>query len=135
FAEQKGEIFNDSRFNLASIVMVPSVKDARGRNVLNSKGSIYRINERGVVWEEGSVEEFDAIIWCTGFGYGTDHLKKITQRDALGKIRTEGTRCPQVPGLWLVGYGQWTGFASATLIGVGRSGRQTVKEIQTYLKK
>lgn len=32
---------------------------------------------------------------------------------------TKGTKCPKVPGLWLVGYGQWTGFASATLIGVG----------------
>jgi hypothetical protein len=31
--------------------------------------------------------------------------------------------------LWLVGYGDWTGYASATLIGVGRTARATVDEI------
>ncbi|MDZ7650903.1 MAG: hypothetical protein U5K54_29300 [Cytophagales bacterium] len=39
----------------------------------------------------------------------------------------------ELPGLWLVGYGNWTGFASATLIGVGRSAKRTVDEIVTYL--
>jgi hypothetical protein len=33
------------------------------------------------------------------------------------------------PSLWLVGYGDWTGYASATLIGVGRTARATVDEI------
>jgi len=40
-----------------------------------------------------------------------------------------GTRSVAEPRLWLVGYGEWTGFASATLIGVGRSARATVDEI------
>jgi hypothetical protein len=35
--------------------------------------------------------------------------------------------------LWLVGYGEWTGFASATLIGVGRAARATVDEIASVL--
>jgi hypothetical protein len=33
----------------------------------------------------------------------------------------------------LVGYGEWTGFASATLIGVGRSARATVDELSAFL--
>ena len=33
----------------------------------------------------------------------------------------------------LVGYGEWTGFASATLIGVGRSARATVDEVVSVL--
>jgi hypothetical protein len=32
-----------------------------------------------------------------------------------------------------VGYGEWTGFASATLIGVGRSARATVHQIAAAL--
>lgn len=36
-------------------------------------------------------------------------------------------------GVWVVGYGNWTGFASATLIGVGRSAKQTVEEIKAYI--
>jgi hypothetical protein len=35
--------------------------------------------------------------------------------------------------LWLLGYGEWTGFASATLIGVGRTARAAVDEITTAL--
>jgi hypothetical protein len=36
--------------------------------------------------------------------------------------------------LWLVGYGEWTGAASATLIGVTRTARSTVSEIDTFLE-
>ena len=133
YAEKKGEVFDNSKYNLGSIVMVPSVKDARRRGALNHKGSMIEIYEKGVIWEDGSAEEFDTIIWCTGFGFATDHLKNMIKPDQRGRILTEGTKCPQVPGLWLVGYGQWTGFASATLIGVGRSAKETVKEIAAYL--
>jgi hypothetical protein len=35
--------------------------------------------------------------------------------------------------LWLVGYGDWTGYASATLVGVGRTARSTVEEIEGEL--
>jgi hypothetical protein len=37
------------------------------------------------------------------------------------------------PNLWLVGYGDWTGLASATLIGVTRTARDVVKQVQSYL--
>lgn len=37
--------------------------------------------------------------------------------------------------LWLVGYGSWTGFASATIYGVGKTARQTVKEISAVIHK
>ncbi|KGH19904.1 FAD-dependent pyridine nucleotide-disulfide oxidoreductase, partial [Comamonas thiooxydans] len=36
-------------------------------------------------------------------------------------------------GLWLVGYGEWTGPASATLIGVMRTARSTAEEVEQYL--
>ena len=45
---------------------------------------------------------------------------------------TDGTESKNVDGLWLVGYGNWTGFASATLIGVGRSVKTTVEQIGQY---
>jgi putative flavoprotein involved in K+ transport len=35
--------------------------------------------------------------------------------------------------LWLVGYEDWTGYASATLVGVGRTARSTVEEIEGEL--
>ena len=63
-----------------------------------------------------------------------DHLNKLVEPDAKGKIKTDGTRAKNTTGLWLVGFGGWTGYASATLIGVGRSARATVKEITEYLQ-
>ena len=44
-------------------------------------------------------------------------------------MSTESNRFTEVHGLWLVGYGGWTDFVSATMIVVGRSARQTVKEV------
>ena len=50
-----------------------------------------------------------------------------------GRVLVEGTRSVKQPNLWLVGYGDWTGMASATLIGVSRSARQTADEIAAAL--
>lgn len=133
-AEKQGEPFDASQYHLGNIVMTPAVKEARDRDVFQSKGRISAIEETTVVWENGDREEIDAILWCTGFGFATEHLSTLVQKDARGRISTENTRCKDVPGLWLVGYGGWTGFASATLIGVGRSARQTAKEVVEYIK-
>lgn len=133
YAEQKGEKFDVSKYNLGHIVMVPSVKEARERNVMFARGRFIDMYEDGVIWEDGYQEKFDAIVWCTGYGYATDHLKGLADPDRRGKIKTKETRAVDVPGLWLVGYGGWTGFASATLIGVGRSAWQTIKETEGYL--
>jgi hypothetical protein len=48
-------------------------------------------------------------------------------------VAVEGTHSIQEPRLWLVGYGDWTGAASATLIGVTRTARSTVEEIDRFL--
>jgi len=135
YAEQKGESFDIAQYNLGNIVMVPAVKDARRRNVLNTKGCLAEITQTGVVWERGGEETFDVIIWCTGFHYATDYLKELVNMSSRGKIATDGTKAKNTEGLWLVGFGGWTGFASATLIGVGRSARTTVNEVEEFWKK
>lgn len=131
-AKKEGRSYTPKNYNLKSIVMVPAVKEARKRGVLQSYGNIQGLTEDAVVFHNEAVKNFDAIIWCTGFKAATGYLKNIAKIDKNGKIKTEGTRAVNSPGLWLVGYGGWTGFASATLIGVGRSARTTVKEIVQY---
>ena len=120
--------------SLGDVVMVDTVKEARNRQILNSKRPFESFYEKGVIWQDKTNEEFDAIIWCTGFKSSLDHLTNLgIVKD--GKIETSLTRATDVDGLWLIGYGSWTGFASATLIGVGRTARQTVNEIQEYIKE
>lgn len=134
-AEKEGKKFDPAKYDIGNIVMVPPVKEARERGVLKSKGSFKELTETGVVWEDGTTEEFDVVIWCTGFHFATNHLENLVEIDEKGKVKTKGTKAENTPGLWLVGYGGWTGYASATLIGVGRSARATVKEISEFLEE
>lgn len=133
-AQKEGRPMDKPQYDLSNIVMVPPVVGARERDVLNSKGRISKITPTGVLWESGEQENFDAIVWCTGFKPATQHLKNLNITDAEGKIDITGTKSNAIPGLWLVGYGHWTGFASATLIGIGRSARATVSEVDEYIK-
>jgi putative flavoprotein involved in K+ transport len=120
--------------DLGHIVMVPPVREARDRGVLRAVRPFVRMTERGVVWADGTEEAVDAIVWCTGFRPALDHLRPLSVVEPDGRVRVEGTRSVGEPMLWLVGYGNWTGFASATLIGVGRGARATVDEIAAALR-
>lgn len=116
-------------YTLGQIVCVPPVRAARDRGGLPSRRPFDRMTRSGVVWPDGAEEEIDAVIWCTGFGAALDHLDPLGVVTAEGRVATEGTRSVEEPRLWLVGYGSWTGYASATLIGVGRTARATVDQI------
>lgn len=132
-AEKQGIPFDAANYDLGNIVMVPPIKEARSRGVLHSSGSFESMYENGVIWSDGTKENFDVIIWCTGFGYATEFLKNLVSTDERGIIETEESRAIGVPGLWLVGYGSWTGYASATLIGINRNAKQTIQEIIEFL--
>jgi thioredoxin reductase len=134
-AEKEGKPFNAANYDLGNIVMVPPVKEARSRGVLTSSGGFESIYENGVLWSDGTKEDFDVIIWCTGFGYATSFLKNIVSVDERGIVKTEESKAIEVPGLWLAGYGSWTGYASATLIGINRNAKQTCNEIIEYLQQ
>ena len=114
---------------LGDIVMIPAVQEARARGVLHAVQPFIRFTETGVVWGDGTETPVDAIIWCTGFRPALEHLALLGVVNPDGKVAVEGTRSIQEPRLWLVGYGEWTGFASATLVGVLRGARQTALEI------
>ncbi|MGA0559712.1 ArsO family NAD(P)H-dependent flavin-containing monooxygenase [Larkinella sp. VNQ87] len=119
---------------LADIVMVDSVKEARSRGVLQAVRPFTALIQNGVVWPDGRQESIDAIIWCTGFRPALGFLEPLGVLTPEGRVQVQGTRSVRQPGLWLVGYGNWTGFASATLIGVNRSARQTAREVIDYLQ-
>ena len=121
---------------LGDIVMVAGVRDARDRGVLKAQPMFSRLSRSGVAWPDGSRTEADAVIWCTGFRPALRHLHPLAVRDESGHIATggpSGTRALGEERLYLVGYGDWTGPASATLIGVGRSARDTVADIVARL--
>jgi hypothetical protein len=88
----------------------------------------------GVIWPNGKETPVDAVIWCTGYSPALDYLQPLGIVEPGGKVASAGTRALKRSELWMVGYGNWTGFASTTLIGVGRSARETVSEIERYVR-
>lgn len=93
---------------LGDIVMLPPVLEARDSGRLRATPMFTSLNE----------VEAEHLIWCTGF------------RPALGPFRPllDG-RTPTVEGLYLVGYGDWTGPASATLAGVSPFARAVAQQV------
>lgn len=130
-AQKAGKEFKPP--SLGDVVMVESVKDARKRNVLLSAPPFDYFIPDGILWKDGHAEKVDAVIFCTGFKSSLSHLAFLNVISQEGRAETQGTRSKKVEGLWFVGYGNWTGFASATLIGVGRSAKTTVDEISKYV--
>ena len=123
---------------LGDVVMVQSVRDARDRGDLRAQPMFSRLTATGVGWPDGTTTAADAIIWCTGFRPALRHLHALHLRDRGGRLPVDGasgTRSVGEPRLHLVGYGDWAGPASATLLGVGRSAGETVAEIVGRLKR
>ncbi|MBB5802022.1 cation diffusion facilitator CzcD-associated flavoprotein CzcO [Saccharothrix ecbatanensis] len=96
---------------LGDIVAVPPVRDARDRGLLVARPMDRRL-----------VADADTVIWCTGFRPALDHLAPLNLRDRNGHVHAG-------PRLHPLGYGDWTGPASATLIGVGPTARAAVAEL------
>ncbi|MDH1335443.1 ArsO family NAD(P)H-dependent flavin-containing monooxygenase [Comamonas thiooxydans] len=131
-ALQEGKDPENLPGGFGDIVMVPPVLDARQRGVLQSVGPFESLTADGAGWRDGSTKSFDAVIWCTGFRPALQSLETLGVVNE-SRVTVDGTQVHGVPGLWLVGYGEWTGPASATLIGVMRTARSTASEITRYL--
>lgn len=135
-AQQEGRT-PDAPRSLGDIVMVSPVKAARERGSLAAVRMFERLSATGAHWPDGIQTDEDVIIWATGYRPALSHLQKLDVLDSTGRVALSGaagTRSISEPNLWLVGYGDWTGYASATLIGVGRSARSTVQEVQSALE-
>ncbi len=123
---------HDGVGGLGDIVAVPSVREAREPGRPAGPPMFSRLTPHGVAWDDGSEAQLDAIIWCTGFRPALQHLQPLGLRDTDGRIATAGAAHTQAllePRLYLVGYGDWTGAASATLLGVGRTAKDTVASL------
>lgn len=133
-ALQEGRVIEQPVGGLGDIVMLPPVREARARGVLKALRPFSRFTAHGVVWADGHESAVDTVIWCTGFRPALGHLAALGVLNEEGKVDVAETRSLKEPRLWLVGYGEWTGAASATLIGVTRTARSTVNQIVEALQ-
>src|SRR5699024_9471995 len=120
---------HDGVAGLGDIVMVPPVQAARDPGVLDRSPMFDRLSPTGVSWNDGREHECDAIIWCTGSHTQLIRLAELGLTRAHGDAAPHGTRSVDHPRLHLLGYGDWTAFASATTIGAARTAKPAVAEI------
>ncbi|GAA3550630.1 hypothetical protein GCM10022197_01880 [Microlunatus spumicola] len=124
-----GEPVQDEE-DLGDIVMVPPVLAARRRGELEALPVPDRFTPDGVAWDDPARDlRVDAVVWCTGFRPDLRHLAGLELTRREGRPVTDPalrSRSVDDPRLFFVGYGDWCGPASATLIGVGASARATV---------
>ncbi|MEV7088041.1 ArsO family NAD(P)H-dependent flavin-containing monooxygenase [Streptomyces sp. NPDC093085] len=119
--------------SLGDIVAVPPVREARDAGLLKAQPMFDRLLADGIRWRDATSAPVDTVIWCTGFRPALSHLAPLGLRGTGGHIATDGTRVLDEPRLHLLGYGDWTGPASATLIGVGRPARESARQIAELL--
>ncbi|UUU22804.1 ArsO family NAD(P)H-dependent flavin-containing monooxygenase [Streptomyces sp. DSM 40750] len=128
-ALDEGHVDTGGVGSLGDIVALPPVREARDAGLLKASPMFVRLDRDGVVWADGTRADADVIVWCTGFRPALSHLAPLGLRGRRGHIATVGTQAVDEPRLHLLGYGDWTGPASATLIGVGRPARDAAREI------
>ena len=133
-AQMEGRAVDAPIGGLGDIVAIPSVRDARARGALESRRPFTGFLAQGVTWPNGEDEQIDAVIWCTGFRPALHHLLPLGVVEADGRVAVENSRSTRQPLLWLMGYGDWTGAASATIIGVTRTAREMVGQIHEALQ-
>jgi cation diffusion facilitator CzcD-associated flavoprotein CzcO len=107
------------------LALTPQVRAGLESGVLDRRPMFYRITADGVAWADGTVEEADVILWCTGWRAALDHLAPLRLRGPGGGIVMDGTRVVAEPRLHLVGYGP-----SASTVGANRAGRAAVRELR-----
>ena len=117
---------------LGDIVMVPEVLTARDRGVLTALPMFDRLTVDGIAWG-GHQQHADVVLWATGFRPALAHLRPLQLRDHTGIVPVSGTRSLKEPRLYLLGYGDWTGPGSATILGVGRTAKAAVTDLDLDL--
>lgn len=121
--------------SLGDVVAVPDVRRARDERGLRAVAMPERLTAAGAAWPDGTEAAYDAVVWCTGFrpalGHVTGrHETEVPEGWDRGPHTVRSARDPRV---WFVGYGDWCGPASATLIGVGMAARAAAEGIARML--
>jgi putative flavoprotein involved in K+ transport len=89
--------------------------------------------ENGVIWEDGSEETVDAVIYATGFSPNLPYLEGLGALDENGNPLHLLGASTTVDGLYYLGLSNQVSIGSATLRGVGRDGRIIINRINRYL--
>jgi putative flavoprotein involved in K+ transport len=83
----------------------------------------------GVVWQDGSHEAIDALIFATGYQPNLEFLRPLGAIDRYGQATQRKGISTHLPGLYYVGQSLQRTQASATLRGVGADAAYVVRHL------
>jgi putative flavoprotein involved in K+ transport len=109
-------------------------QDPFTKGTLDRQALFQRFTAEGVVWEDGSQEPVDSVIFATGYRHNLDFLADIGAIDAEGQALHRKGISLTTSGLYYLGLNFQQTFASATLRGVGPDAALVVRHLQHWLK-
>ncbi|GAA1927779.1 ArsO family NAD(P)H-dependent flavin-containing monooxygenase [Streptomyces sodiiphilus] len=92
------------------------------------------LEERGVVWADGSRERIDAVIWATGYRPAVGYLSGLGALRPDGSPRHDGGVSTTRPGLVYLGLEFQRSFSSNTLRGVARDAEHVVSALAAHVR-
>ncbi|MGB8381378.1 MAG: NAD(P)/FAD-dependent oxidoreductase [Dermatophilaceae bacterium] len=93
-----------------------------------------RLTAQGVQWADGTLEDVDVVILATGYRPDMDYLDRTAALDPAGwPVHCRGVSLT-VPHVGYVGLPGQTGFASATVRGVGADAHRVVQRLTRALR-
>lgn len=123
-----------NRRNLFSDHGAPVIDDgtyrsALRRNAPRVRAMFKRFTSNGVIWDDGSHQPIDLVIFATGFRQSFDYLKGSGALNGNGAPLHRRGVSTALPRLGYVGMSGQNGFASATLRGAGPDAKSVMTAI------
>ena len=106
------------------------IQAALDRGVLEFRPVFDRIEPDAVVWNDGTRQHADAIIWATGFRPELRHLAPLKLREKEGGVSVASHHSARDPRIFFAGYGP-----AASTIGANRAGRNIARQVVATLSK
>jgi cation diffusion facilitator CzcD-associated flavoprotein CzcO len=106
------------------------IQAAIDRGVLDFRPMFAAIETDAVLWDDGTREPADAIIWATGFRPELRHLAPLKLREKAGGVSVDSFRSGRDPRVFFAGYGP-----AASTIGANRAGRNIARQVVAQLSK
>ena len=121
--------------------------DGKGRRVLdtgiyraalaagmpNQRAMFARFTDTGVVWDDGSAEDVDTVIFATGNRPNLSYLAPLGALDVEGRALHRHGVSLTVPSLYFMGLSNQRTLSSATLRGVGSDAAVVVRHLTRHL--
>jgi putative flavoprotein involved in K+ transport len=110
-------------------------RNAIANNKPTHKEMFRQFTETGIIWEDGTHKEIDAVIFATGFVPNYGFLQNLDVLDEKGSPRQQRGISMDSKNLYFVGLPWQNSFASATIRGSGKDAKIVVNDLFKYLKR